>query len=226
MWLWVVLLTRNHLILDIGQLIHPFRYKSLVVSMDSFLLFLILLFAIPLFLAIFRIVTGLWILYDLGRFTKLRGKMKRGITVGTLPLKAEIYQFLTALPTTTQYRHHFIYRTGQEFIMVEHRPFSLNLIDSIFYIAYTDLSMPERKIEFRMPLSYLVPLIASPVLFSIFWLGILFLIGIAFEFALIWLVPVIFWVLWLGGMFLGHYQAIRRLLKGLDQLIEQGNFQG
>ncbi|MBN1993880.1 MAG: hypothetical protein JW953_14365 [Anaerolineae bacterium] len=180
----------------------------------------------PVFIVII-IGLGLWSAYELNGFTRPEGKLKRGVKIGSAPLAWEMCQLLETLPHLTRFNRNFILIEGREvLIAAEHslwQPSSYRRrARRIPFVGYVDLSAPEIRLEFRLPLSSLVIfiVISLVVLFFLTNFFRVFKEGL-FGFSWLWLFPVVFLVVYVGGLWLNYSRERNRLLHILDQALGQ-----
>ncbi len=161
---------------------------------------------------------GFWSLYELTRFTRPDGKVKRGIKVWSEPISWETCRFLETLPPITRYERGFILIEGREVLIAEERSFWQfgRRRRQLPYVAYVNLSEPENRIEFRMPGSTLASLLVTLLFFLIFFANFFTFFRNGFQVS-ICLFPAIFLAIFIGSVVFNHYRERKRLLDILDQ---------
>lgn len=164
---------------------------------------------------------ALWSLYEQSRFTRTEGNTKRGVMVWAEPISWETRDFLETLPPITRYNNGFIRKQGREVLIAEERSFWQTFLvrrRQWAYVGYVNLSAPDRRLEFRMPVSTLASLvIVIPIILiiSFGFFPIFFRDG--FQFSPFCLFPIIFLAIFVGSILFNHYRERRRLLDILNQ---------
>ena len=70
----------------------------------------------PFFFAV-NFVLVLWVFYELYRFMRFEGNLKRGVKISTEPLTWEMCQFLETLPASVRYDRNFIRKEMNEVLI-------------------------------------------------------------------------------------------------------------
>jgi hypothetical protein len=179
----------------------------------------------PSFIIIIIVGLGLWGFYDMSRFTRPDGGIKRGVKIGSAPLAWETSQLLETLPRLTRYNRSFILIKGREALIAAERPFwQIGRRDRrIPLIGYVNLNEPENCLEFRMPLSVLVTSIFITFVVLIFAANLFMalrrdLLGFTFLWLLL---PLLFLVAYIGALLRNYYHERNHLLDILGQAREQ-----
>jgi hypothetical protein len=177
----------------------------------------------PLFIIII-IGLGLWGFYEMSRFTRPDGNIKRGVKIWSKPLSWEAGQLLETLPRLTRYNRSFILTKGREVLIATERPFwqTGRRDRRIPLIGYVNLNEPETRLEFRMPLSALVTLIFITFVVLIFAANLFMVLRRdLFGFSFLWLLPFVFLVVYIGVLWHNYYRERNHLLDILDQAMAQ-----
>jgi hypothetical protein len=176
------------------------------------------------FFIIIIIGLGLWGFYEMSRFTRPDGKLKRGVKIWSKPLSWEAGQLLETLPRLTRYNRSFILIEGREALIATERPFwqTGRRGRRIPLIGYVNLNEPENRLEFRMPLSALVTLIFITFVVLIFAANLFMVLkGDLFGGSYLWLLPFVFLVVYIGALVHNYYRERNLLLDILDRAMEQ-----
>lgn len=173
----------------------------------------------PYFFAV-NFVLVLWTFYELYRFMRFEGNLKRGVKIGTEPLTWEIRQFLEALPMSVRNGRNFIRKEMNEVLIGQEWSFG-SRGDSL-YTGYINLSALENRLELRAPFALLVAFTVGPFMFLVIYFN--FFMGSANDFSAfpsIACFPIIGLIFVIGGMALNHHIFRQRLLTILKQAMEQ-----
>jgi hypothetical protein len=166
---------------------------------------------------------GFWNLYELTRFTRPDGQAKRGVKIWSESISWETCRILETLPTLTRYERGFILIEGREVLIAEERSFWQfgRRRRQLPYVAYINLSEPENRLEFRVPVSILATLIVTLSFFLIFFTNFFTFFGNDFQNPLGCLFPTIFLTIFISSILYNHYRERKRLLDILDQIKTQ-----
>jgi hypothetical protein len=181
-----------------------------------------LLFGYFPYFFVLNFILVLWLFYELYRFLRFEGDLKRGVKIGTAPLTWEMRQFLETLPSSVRYGRNFIRKEMNEVLIAREWSFVSGRRDDTIYAAYINLSAPENRLEFRAPLALLVAFTLAPFIFLVFYFNIFITSADDFlAFPSLGCFPVIGLIIFSGGMAVNHLIFRQRLLAILKQAMEQ-----
>ena len=176
-------------------------------------------FAIVAFFLLLLLL-AFWTISEQRIFTRVEGKMRRGVFIGSQRLSEEMRRRLEGLEGIIHSRDGFVRKEEGE-VLISQEPQKWRRT-SWTYLAYVNLSMPESRLEFRMPLSNLVSSIVSLLLFPLILYVILFQEGFASDGATaFFLTAFVFIVLAsIGSLLFHHFRERKRIMKIFNDIVE------
>ena len=166
------------------------------------------------------LLLAFWTISEQRVFTRSEGKMRRGIFINAQPLTEDMRRRLESLAGTVHNRDGFVRKEGGE-VLISQEPQKWRRT-SWTYLAYINLSAPESRLEFRMPLSNLVSSLVSLILFPLILYTILFQEGFASGGAAAFFLTALAFVVLasIGSLIFHHFRERKRIINIFNDIVE------